>query len=491
MSQQFVNRKKELEIFEEEYGRREASFFIIYGRRRIGKSELILKFIKGKPSIYFVCSTEGDAENIKQFQIKAAEFLNDKEFSTISFDNWYSLLSSLIKHKNFKTDRKVVIVFDEFPYLITSNPNIPSIFQKIWDEMLSKENIMLILCGSYVSVMERKVIAKKSPLYGRRTANLLLNPIDFPYLKEFLPKYRIEDLIKVWSFVGGVPAYLKKIDPRFNFWDNILLNIKKGSYLYEEAEILLRDEFKEPRNYKLILKSISLGNRTLGKICNFTGLDKSMVSKYLEVLKEVKIVKELIPVTESKKFKGRLYNIVDPYFNFWFRFVYPNKIDIEAHREEVVTENIKREFQNYISFIFEVLVEELIRKKYLFERMFFTQIGKQWGKIKGKPKGENTYEIDILAINEKTKEILFGECKWKDKINAQKLCKELAEKSQWVQWHNEKRKEAFAVFAKSFSKKIKEFKDRKVYCFDLRDIEKLLKRVESTSWCWKAPKKLS
>ena len=473
MSQQFINRKKELEILEEEYRKKEPSFFILYGRRRIGKSELILKFIKSKPSIYFLCSTEGDAENIKQFQTKAAEFLGDENFSKISFDSWYSLFSFLVKHKNFKTDKKVVIVFDEFPYLIISNPHIPSVFQKIWDEILSKENIMLILCGSYISIMERKVIAKNSPLYGRRTASLLLNSIDFVHLKEFLPRYNIEDLIKVWSFVGGVPAYLKKINQKYDFWHNVLVNIKKGSYLYEEAEILLRDEFREPRNYKLILKAISLGNTTLGKICNFTGLDKSMVSKYLEVLKEVKIVRELIPVTESKKFKRRLYNIADPYFNFWFRFVYPNKIDIEAHREKAVILNIKKEFQNYIAFMFELLIEELIRKRYIFQDKFFTKIGKQWGKIP-KKKGNGVYEIDIVALNEQSKEILFCECKWQNKVNAKKICKELAEKAQYVQWHNEQRKESFAIFAKSFSKKITEFQGRKVYCFDLKALEKIL-----------------
>jgi len=313
-------------------------------------------------------------------------------------------------------------------------------------------------------------------LYGRRTASLLLNPLDFVYLKEFLPTYNIEELIKVWSFVGGIPAYLIKINPKLNFWENVLANIKKGSYLYEEAEILLRDEFKEPRNYKLILKAISLGYKSFGKICNFTGLDKSMVSKYLEVLKDVRIIREIIPVTESRRFKGRLYEILDPYFNFWFRFVYPNKIDLEAYREDIVIENIKKEFSSYVGFMFEVLIEELIRKKYLFKDKVFTKIGKQWGKIRGRPKGKNTYEIDVLAINEKTKEILACECKWQAKVNAEKVVKELAEKLSYVDWYKEKRKESFAIFAKSFSKKIKSCGGKKVYCFDLKDLQKILKK---------------
>jgi len=475
MIQQFVNREKELKILEREYSSKFPSFVIIYGRRRIGKSELILKFIEGKEAIYYVCSTEGDRANIEELKKNFAEFLMDENFASIKFENWYSLFSSFVSHKNFSRKRKIILALDEFPYLILSNPNIPSIFQKIWDNILRKENIMLILCGSYISVMERKVINKKSPLYGRRTASFLLDPLDFVELKKFLPNYSTEDLINSWSVVGGVPAYLQKFDANLDFWENVKNNIAKGSYLYEEAEILLRDEFREPKNYKLILKAISFGYRTLGKICNFTYLDKSMVSKYLDILKEVKIVQERVPVTEKKRFKGRLYEIVDPYFNFWFRFVYPNKIDLEAHREDIIIENIKQEFRQYVAEMFEILIENLIRKRYLLRDLIFTKIGKQWGKIANKPKGENTYEIDLVGLNEKTKEILFGECKWKEKVNPKKILEELVEKAQYVQWHNRERKESFAIFAKSFSKKIDEFEGKKVYCFDLKDLERLLK----------------
>ena len=360
---------------------------------------IILKFIEGKEAIYYVCSTEGDRANIEELKKNFAEFLMDENFASIKFENWYSLFSSLVSHKNFSRKRKIILALDEFPYLILSNPNIPSIFQKIWDNILRKENIMLILCGSYISVMERKVINKRSPLYGRRTASFLLNSLDFVELKKFLPNYSAEDLINSWSVVGGVPAYLQKFDANLDFWENVKNNIAKGSYLYEEAEILLRDEFREPKNYKLILKAISFGYRTLGKICNFTYLDKSMVSKYLDILKEVKIVQERVPVTERKRFKGRLYEIIDPYFNFWFRFVYPNKIDLEAHREDIIIENIKQEFRQYVAEMFEILIENLIRKRYLLDKLSFTKIGKWWHKDK---------EIDLVALNEKTKEILFS-----------------------------------------------------------------------------------
>jgi hypothetical protein len=479
MAQLFINRKKELEFLDNAYLSEKPEFIIISGRRRIGKSELVLKFSKNKKSLYFLCSTEGDKENIKEFQKKLAKLLRDDSFVEIRFENWFSLFSSFVKHKEFLkiTKKKLIFIFDEFPFLILANPAIPSIFQKIWEEILKKEKIILILTGSLISIMERKVLSYKSPLYGRRTGSFTLNSMDFVFLKNFLRGYGFKELLEVWFVVGGVPEYLLKFNSRLSFWENIKEKfLKKGSYLYEEAEILLKDEFREPRNYKLILKAISFGQQTTGKICNFTGLDKSMVSKYIDVLKEVKIIREFIPVKESRRFKGKLYEIVDPYFNFWFRFIYPNKIDIEAHQEKEVLRRVKGDFNDYSGKMFEYLIEELIRKRFLFKDMVLTKIGKEWGKIPNAPKDKNQYEIDICALNEKSKEILFIECKWQDNVNVGKILKGLVEKAGYVKWHNNNRKEVFAIFAKSFSQYPNEFDGKKVYCFDLNKLDHILNK---------------
>ena len=196
MYQQFINRQRELEFLEKAYHSEKPSLIIISGRRRVGKSELVLQFAKKKKSLYFLCSTEGDRENIKEFQKKLAEFLEDDSFAEIKFENWFNLFSNLVKHKEFSkiTMKKLILIFDEFPFLIMSNPAIPSVFQKIWEELLKKENIMLVLTGSSISVMERKVLSQKSPLYGRRAGSFTLNPLDFIFLKDFLSNYKFKDL---------------------------------------------------------------------------------------------------------------------------------------------------------------------------------------------------------------------------------------------------------------------------------------------------------
>jgi len=459
--QNFVNRKEELEFLEERYKSGSPEFVVLYGRRRVGKTELLLKFLENKKGVYFLASTEGDRQNISDFSKVAGRFIGDENLGRLEFGGWQSFFETLFGHKTLDAmlkKEKVVIIMDEFPFLIQSNRNIPSIFQKIWELILRKENVMFILSGSAIAVMESGVLGQQSPLYGRRTGQWQLQPLNFSHTAEFLP-YSLEELAMVWYVVGGIPAYLPKFNPKLPFWENILNTVlKKGEYLYTEAESLLNDEFREPKNYKLIFKAIALGSNTLGEICNHTGLDKSMVSKYLEVLKKLHIIREEVPVTASRKFKKRLYFISDPYFNFWFRYVYPNRIDLEAGRSEEVLAIVKKDFSEYSGPMFEVLVDELIRTKRVLNGFSFSKIGRWWHKDK---------EIDLVAFNDQTKEIVFCECKWQSKVDAKKVLYELREKSRFVEWNNEKRKENYAIFAKSFKEKTTE---PNLMLFDLKDL---------------------
>ena len=467
MSQQFINRNYELNFLKERIRSSIAEFIVIYGRRRVGKTALSLEFLKNRPGVFYLCSKEGDTENIRNFSIELSKLLNDDSFKDIVFRDWFTLFSTFINHINFqnKSD-KLVIVIDEFPFLIYSNKEISSIFQRIWELLLKKSNIMLILLGSQVSVMESEVLNIKSPLYGRRTGQLLIPMLNFTEIKHFFPNYSIIELMQTWFILGGIPEYLLKFSQEKTVFENIKKNIlNKGTYLYREPEVILNEELREPRNYFLILKSISLGSTTSGEISNNTGLDKSMVSKYLYVLENLKIIQGLLPVTASSKSRRQLYYIMDPYLNFWFKFVHRYRTDLEALRINEILKIIKKNFDSYSGHMFEKLVLHLIESKIMLENISFTRIGKWWHKDK---------EIDIVALNEDSKEILFCECKWSEKVNGEKTIKELLEKTPYVEWFNDERKESYCVFAKSFSRKITKFDNKKVYCFDLEDIEKLL-----------------
>jgi len=466
MSQQnFVNRKTELQFLETRYKSKSSEFIVIYGRRRVGKTELMLKFLENKKGMYFLASTEGDRQNIKDFSKIVGKIIDDDNFSKVEFSGWHSLFETLFKHKTFCElieHKKFIIIIDEFPFLIQSNKATPSIFQKIWELVMKNENIMLMLSGSAVSVMESEVLGHKSPLYGRRTGQWQVQALDFKHVKDFLP-YNTEDLINTWFVVGGIPEYLLKFDADLTFWENVLDNvITKGTYLFEETDFLLNEEFREPKNYKLIFKGIALGYNTLGEICNYTGLDKSMVSKYLNVLCRMRILRDEMPVTASSKFKKRLYFMEEPYFNFWFRYVYPNRIDLEANRNEQVLELIKKDFPRYSGHMFEILVMELMTKGTILSDHSFSKIGRWWHK---------DAEIDIVGLNENTGMIHFVECKWTDlnEGEALQVLNELQVKSDLVQWNNDTREEFFVLVARSVEGKGL-IREMGVFVFDMEDL---------------------
>ena len=207
----FIDRKEEIEILEKSYSKSEGNLFIIYGRRRVGKTELINRFINRR-GIYFLATNEGDRENIRDFQRIISEFIGDSSLMSGQFQDWYSLFSMIVGNNSFQkkcSEFKFIIAIDEFPYLIEANRSIPTIFQKIYDLLLRRMNVMLILSGSSISIMENEVLSYKSPLYGRRTGQLRLNPLNFRYIKEFL-NYNMADLCRTYFAIGGIPEYLFK-----------------------------------------------------------------------------------------------------------------------------------------------------------------------------------------------------------------------------------------------------------------------------------------
>lgn len=473
MSQQkFVDRIEEMKILEDARSAKGASLFILYGRRRMGKTELISKFV-GDRGVYFLATTEGDGENIRSFKVIISKFLGDDSILKASFDDWHSFFSVLASSSSFQAKArrsKIIIAIDEFPYLIESNRAIPSVFQKIYDTILSKVNVMLILSGSSISIMENEVLSYKSPLYGRRTGQLKLNPLKFRHLAEFVD-YEIEDLCNTYFVFGGVPEYLLKLDPDLEFWENVSRNmLSKGAALYEEAEFLLRTEFREPRNYMLILKTISYGNHTLGEICGYSGLDKSMVSKYLDVLMSLGLITAEKPFGATEKFKRRLYWISDQYLKFWFRYVFPHKSEIESSHTEEVLDSLIDDFHSFAGEQFEKLMTELIVEGIL-GRSFGT-VSRWWGRNGTGKKGRDIEEIDIVAYSETRRELLFAECKWTNSPLSANAVEKLKSKSETLRNQFPGCRYNYAVFSKSgFRGECKEMGEDTIL-MDLSDIQR-------------------
>ncbi len=461
MIPKFVNRERELEFLENCYKSDYSEFIVLYGRRRVGKTELIQKFIENKKAAYCLASKDTTYENMTEFKRSIAEQLDIPLFSKIESSSWLDFFRTLAEFlDNSMDDTKTIIAIDEFSYLIEIDRAVPSLFQNIWDQILKTKNIMVILCGSSVSLMQTEVLGYKSPLYGRRTGQWEVTELHLESLKEFMPNYDRESLMNTFFVLGGIPAYLVQWDNEKDVFENIeYLILSKGKYLYEEGDFLLKQEFREQWIYALILKKLSLGYNSLGKLHSATNMDKSNLSKYLNTLENLRIIRHILPL---HKRKGGIYVISDEYFDFWFKFVYSNRDKLELGNKEVVLEKIKREFSSYSGRRFEYLVEKMIGLGHLTLPIEYTDIHKWWHK---------EIEIDLLATNDETKDIMFIECKWKSLSlrDSLRIMEKLKEKSTFVKWNKIDRVEHFGLIAKTIKGK-DVLREKGFFVFDLEDL---------------------
>lgn len=441
--EKFIDRKKELDFLEKEYKSNKSSLIILYGRRRIGKTSLIKEFGKNKDMIYFLATEESEKQNIEAFQKIIAEKTNNDLLYHTNIDNWETIFKILVEEK---IDNKKILVIDEFQYLGKTNTAFPSIFQKIWDEILKEKNIMVILCGSLINMMETQTLSYNSPLYGRRTGQIKLKQIPFENYKEFFEnKLNERQLIEKYAVTGGVPKYIESFKNNKNIYEEIKENIiNRQSYLYEEPIFLLQNEVSEIGSYFSIIKSIAQGNRKLGNIASNLSVSPTNLSKYLQTLINLDIIEREVPITETNQEKSKKgqYKIKDNFLAFWFQFIYPNKAFIEIGQETAVLNKIKSNFvDNHLAYIYEEICKEKMWKLNIDGKleMTFDKIGRWWN---------SQNEIDLVGIDTNGKNIIFGECKYyTNKLVDVDVYYELKEKAKSVEWKNNQRNEKYIIFS--------------------------------------------
>ena len=250
----FINRNVELELLEKRFASDSAEFFVLYGRRRVGKTELLAHFCEGKRAIFYV-SDLGSEISIRSSLSRAVNSVLFSAEMDAVYSSWEALFQAIAQAA---ANKRLVLVLDEFHYMVSAHPPLASILQKSWDQTLKNTKIMLILCGSYIGMMEETVLSYQAPLFGRRTAQYLLEPLQFKDACLFYPFLSMEDQVRAYAVFGGTPAYLKTIESQKSLKDNIQDNIlTRGSYLYDEVRFILQQELREPRNYFAILQAIA------------------------------------------------------------------------------------------------------------------------------------------------------------------------------------------------------------------------------------------
>lgn len=399
----FAGRNKELKMLSNRYSGSNAELMVLYGEKRIGKTALVRNFIKDKHSIYLMTDYGTEKEMLKVFSEAVIESLKPAGLSGITFDSWESLLGFL----GDKAKRRLVVVIDEFTNVLSGSSTFLQALQEMWDRVLKNSRIFLILCSSTVNEVEEMLREENNPLQVIRTSQIFLEPIAFPSINDFFPRYSFEQMVQTYAILGGKPAYLRKFDPKLQIFNNIRKNIlSPDSFLYNEVRFLLMHKLRDLRVYFAILKSVATGNTRLNDILADTGLpDRNTVSRYINLLEDKNILARRHPVTEKQPHKSRkgIYRIKDNFTAFWFRFVYPNMSYIEEGNTNAAEKKIKDSLHIYVSSFFSDICTCLLKKMNALEHLpfRFEHIGGWWNK---------NNEIDIVAYN--SKDTIFCECSW-------------------------------------------------------------------------------
>ena len=440
----FIGRKKELDLLEDLYKSDKFEMLIMHGRRRVGKSYLLSHFANThkRNTVYFTADKSLEKINVKNFceqlnsVIKAGDYI-------LSFTTWQEVYSFF---KNYELKERLVIIIDEFTCLYKSNPAYDTGLQNAIDKIFKKMNVLIVLCGSEVSVIEEIIDSSSKPLYGRKTADLKLLPFNYMEARKFFPNYTNEQALEVYSIMGGIPLYLSLFDDKRSIRENIIKNcLSTTGYLFNEVETLLRMELKETYFYKNIMLAINSGASNLNKIADKVGENSAKVAKYIGVLINLGFIKKENPCGEKEKTRNTLYSICDNFFAFYFAFIYGHQnmlnglISPALYYEREFT---KEKMSAFLGHRFELVCGQYLREKFYKGKMpFFAEnLGRWWG---NNPVLKRQEEIDLLALDDDN--ALFCECKYtKEKFNESQL-KDLQDSSLCVKRKNN----WFTIFSKS------------------------------------------
>lgn len=421
----FVGRQKELKVLNDRYQSEQFEMVVIYGRRRIGKTALINRFIENKKALYFVGVENSAKQNLENLSRVIFDF-NDTVRSPdgLSFESFQSAFEYLFK---LSLKERIIVVIDEYPYLANSEKSIASILQNCLDRYKDQSHLMLILCGSSMSFMEDEVLSYKAPLHGRRTAQIKLQGFSFQEVCALNHTFSPQDQAMIFGIWGSTPQYLRQINPNLSVLENIAETfLNASSFLYEEPENLLRQECRQAAQYNAVTGAIAAGASRLVDIANKTGLDTALCSHHLKTLQALGLVRRESPYGEEKS-KRTLYVFDDHLFRFWYRFIPKNAALIERGAVDLVLKRIQPGLSEIMGPVFEDICSQYLWHLCLTGQcpVEFADIGRWWG---SDPKTKLPIEIDLFAQVGSEKS-LFAECKWRQELADQSVLKSLICKS--------------------------------------------------------------
>ena len=437
----FIGRQRELSILEKVHTSSQSALVVLYGRRRIGKTSLVTQFCKGKKYLYFACrqiNDEMQRAEISRQLIRMGAPLG--KFVSV-FDSWDTIFNQL---GEISGKEKLVCVIDEFPYAVEGNSSIPSVLQHAWDQFLSQKNIMLILCGSSMSFMEKEVLAEKSPLFGRATHTIKLTEMSFHETVEFFPHYSAVDQVLSYAVLGGSPYCLNCFNPDISFEENVINTILMPSgRLWDYPNTIIHQECREPARYNEILTAIAMGATRFSDLVSKTTISSSNLPRFLRNLEEMGFVSRefsiLTPIKQKAIAQRGLYRLSDPFVSFWYRYVWSNYDLLSLGGATIVfNEQLKPQMNEMASRPFEDICKQFLWEKNLRSELPFTiqKLGRWW---------IANEEIDLVGSSFDGQNLLLAECKFKNSAVSKSEYFKLKEKAKVFS----SVKKYFVLFSKS------------------------------------------
>ena len=420
----FIGRASELNLLEKAFASKRSEFIPIYGRRRVGKSELILKFMTPKPGIYYLGQQSPAALQVRGFLEEAAAALRMPLLAELRATDWQAALLTVAEQWTVaRPDTKLVLALDEFQWIAASSPGILATLQQCWDRhWKGAGNVVLLLCGSYLGFMEREVLGQSSPLFGRRTAQIHLRPFGYQEAARFHPRWSLEDRARAYFLVGGLPQYLLCLDQSASIAQNIRRHLlDEFAPLFHEPTFLLREELREVAPYHAVLFAVASGHGTTRDIAAATALPERNLHYYLQQLVDLGYLRRRYPLDRRRPNPKQVrFAMDDPLLRFWFRFVFPNVSVIRgAGPARAYDDRIAPTLDAWFGSGFESLCREALPLIYAAEGVSAGfEVGEYWGP---------NVQIDVVGMRDDNWTDL-GECKWGSVKSPRGLERELEQK---------------------------------------------------------------
>ncbi|MCU4801671.1 ATP-binding protein [Halobacteria archaeon HArc-gm2] len=443
----FVNRTEELSRLRELYDSADAELAVIFGRRRLGKTALVTRSLDGyDDAVVYQARQKTSSLQLQQFIDVAAETYPGV---TRLREDWETVLGYL-------ADQDAIVVLDEFPYLVEQDESLPSVLQAMFDHEFDDSSATFVLVGSSISMMEEAALLGNSPLYGRSSLKMDIRQLPFEAAMQFFDDdVPADDQVFTWGVFGGVPYYLEEIVPNASLGDNVQRTIlsRHGS-LHDEPDYVLRMELTEPTRYFSILEAIAGGNTSRNEIAGATGIEYNQLSKYLDRLSRLRLVDQHVPITERKeRSKRSRYRIRDPFFRFWFRFVYGSADRYDELGDDAYEVLVEPELADFVSHSFEELCCSALRT--LYPDHTITDTGQWW---------YNDHEVDVVGLTT-GETLIVGECKFQQSPLGYDALSKLeghVDELRWTPDGGRDRVERYALFSRSgFTQSVEEAADER------------------------------